>query len=131
MLAEWHPDPPRSLTLRTTTQSAGRAVETVAHLSLDREDDRRLVARWALAQTAPAFLQVAADDIARRLKARGTVERFTYADDESDDGVDLSAKAVVGAGYDRHTLLVKRRLVGAEVMDGDGTATRFDCLDPA
>ena len=129
VLVEWHPGKPSSLTLRTTTGDGERVTETVSRLALGQAQDRELVARLLLGQTAPALMPFTVRALAQRMAERGVTQRFTYAQKETDRNHELGLKlGKRSVGFDRSRQLVTRELVDAEVLTKDGVLRRADCL---
>jgi hypothetical protein len=128
LLAEWHTGRRPSLTLRTATATGRRSTEVVARLPLDDPADRAAAARYVLAALPDPAARLAGRDLATRLAARGTVQRFTYAETNDDQGFNVELKMIAALGAERSRHITTRRLVGADVLTPDGTLARADCL---
>jgi hypothetical protein len=128
MLAEWRRGPHPSLVLRAVATQGSRTVETVARLPLENGDDRAAAARYVLAALPAAAGRLAGRDLAARMAAHGTVERFTYEDHAADHGFNVELKLLAGLGAERTSHVTTRKLVGAELITPDGTLQREDCL---
>ncbi|MEA2295135.1 MAG: hypothetical protein QOE86_2774 [Solirubrobacteraceae bacterium] len=128
LLAEWRRGAHPSLTLRTISASSDHSTETVARLPLTDAGDRAAAARYALAALPTAAGRLAGRDLATRIAARGTVQRFTYAERSSDSGFDVELKLLAGLGAERTQHVTTRELVDAELITRDGTVRREDCL---
>jgi hypothetical protein len=127
-VVEWHTGRPPAIALRTSTLSDGRAVDRVARLRLDHPGDVEAVRRYALERLSPVGARVAAADLARRIAARGTVERLTYEQEREETGFDYELELGLAIGAEHTNTTIRRRLVDAEVVTAGRTARRVDCL---
>jgi len=121
LVAEISDGPSPVLVLRAGSTSAGgnRLKETTATLGLDAAG--RAAVR--------ALLRGDAQDLARRLRERATVQTLTYELDTDRDGWNYAALGSLGAEHG--TTATTRRLIGAEVTRNGVTGDRLDCLPHA
>jgi hypothetical protein len=122
VVAEYTAASPPTITLRSGSAEA----ETVMRLRLDDPADRAAARRVAFVDLADPAREV--EDLAARIRARGTVEvlRYRVRSDEKAWAYGLGALLEVGA--DRSTKTTTRELVDAQVVNGRFPATREDCL---
>ncbi len=126
VLAEWRTGDPPALTLRTASGHGDTEVQSVAHLRLDDPADLAAARRLAFVSLAdPAF---AARDLARRIAARGSVQRFTYRTTTDDDAWSYGLELGATLGADHSASVMRRKLVDAQILNGPLPARRADCL---
>lgn len=132
-IAEWREGTPDVLAVRSPGRLRdGRRTERVMTLPLADAGDRRAAARAVVWKVAGPLGEHAMRELTRRVRARGSVERHTYAETRSVSGVGLGGRlGPLGAAFDHEAVRVSRRLVAAEVLTGGRVRERADCLGAA
>jgi hypothetical protein len=128
-VVEWQASDPPVITVREArSEHGGRVVEKVGRLVLTDPADRASARRWALAQPSPPLAALWAADFARRLRERGTLERYTFDESTDTSGWNVGIAAGAKLGAEKTRTKRHRKLVSAEVLGGPVPGRRSDCL---